>query len=355
MLTKIKRIRRNTGGEARKFEKIPTASQPQQTQVGKRNQYLSQFVSDNIKSPELADAAKQSYTQQQVQSNELLSGTQMASPTSVGTTTITGQQVTAPTAITSTQVSAPTSMTAATMTPASGTAQTGTAQAGTVGTQSQVGTVTGTLSGTASGATAGPSTSAVVQAASGQLSAGALAQVLTGTEATVAGQTATLPGNIQAAVANNPASVTATIMQQPTAVQAQVASLPTDALVSSQMTSLLNGIDTGQIPTWARGAVENVEKNLAQRGLSKSTIGRDALVNAIINSALPIAQSNATALQQRAAQNLSNEQQASVLSAQQNFQTQLVNAENDMKAKMMTGQFAQELTKLNAMNEQQAI
>ena len=26
-----------------------------------------------------------------------------------------------------------------------------------------------------------------------------------------------------------------------------------------------------------------------------------------------------------------------------------------MKAKMMTGQFAQELTKLNAMNEQQAI
>ena len=71
-------------------------------------------------------------------------------------------------------------------------------------------------------------------------------------------------------------------MQQPTAVQAQVASLPTDALVSTQMTTLLNGIDTGEIPTWARGAVENVEKNLAQRGLSKSTIGRDALINAIL-------------------------------------------------------------------------
>ena len=33
MLTKIKRIRRNTGGEARKFEKIPTASQPQQQKM----------------------------------------------------------------------------------------------------------------------------------------------------------------------------------------------------------------------------------------------------------------------------------------------------------------------------------
>ena len=118
---------------------------------------------------------------------------------------------------------------------------------------------------------------------------------------------------------------------------------------------MLNGIDAGSIPTWARGAVENVEKNLAQRGLSKSSIGREALVNAIIQSALPIAQSNATALQQRASQNLSNEQQAAVLSAQQSFQAQLVNAENDMKAKMMNGQFSQELTKLNAMNEQQAI
>ena len=66
---------------------------------------------NNIKSPELADAAKQTYTQQQVQSNELLSGTQMAAPTSVGTTTITGQQIAAPTAITSTQVAAPTSLT----------------------------------------------------------------------------------------------------------------------------------------------------------------------------------------------------------------------------------------------------
>ena len=50
---------------------------------------------------------------------------------------------------------------------------------------------------------------------------------------------------------------------------------------------------------------------MAQRGLSTSTVGRDALFNAIIQSALPMAQSNAQALQQRATQNLSNQQQAS--------------------------------------------
>ena len=358
MLTKVKRVRRQkfaVGDEARKFTNIPTASQPQQQQIGTRQEFADKYVTSQVATPEIAAAAKQQYTQQAVQPTELLTGTTMAAPTDVGTTTITGQQITAPTAGVSVTAPQPTALTAAQMTAATGTAQQAQAQAGALSQAAQVGTVTGTLTGTATGATAGPTSSAIAQAQQGQLSSGALAQVIQGTSATVNAQTATLPPNIQAAVATNPAQVAATIMQQPPAVQAQVASLPTDALVSSQMTTLLDGIDTGQIPTWARGAVENVEKNLAARGLSKSTIAREALVNAIIQSTLPIAQSNATALQQRASQNLSNEQQAAVLTAQQNFQTQLVNAENDMKARMMTGQFAQEITKLNAMNEQQAI
>ena len=337
MLTKVKRIKRKryaAGDEARKFEKIPVASQPVQQKVGARDEFLDKYVKTQVKSPELADTAKQAYTEQAIQTDELLAGTAQAAPTDVGPTTITGQTITTPTALTAAQVATPSALTTSTMGVGLGTAKTGTAQTGAVGTTAQIGTVTGALSGTATGAAAGPTSSAVAQAASGQLSAGALAQVLSGTSATVAGQTATLPGDIQAAIATNPASVTKVIVTQPTDVQASIASLPTDALVSTQLTALLAGIDTGTIPTWARGAVENVEKNLAQRGLSKSTIGRDALVNAIIQSALPIAQSNATALQQRASQNLTNEQQASVLSAQQSFQTQLINAENDMKAQM---------------------
>ena len=89
-----------------------------------------------------------------------------------------------------------------------------------------------------------------------------------------------------------------------------VASLPREALVSSQMESLLAGMETGETPTWARPAVEAVENKMVERGLSISSVGRDSLFNAIIQSALPIAQSNAQALQQRATQNLSNEQQA---------------------------------------------
>ena len=176
MIPIVKRIRRKkyaVGDEARKFEKIPTASQPQQQKMGTRNQFLDKYVTEQIKSPEVAADAKPSYTKQTVQANELLAGSQQAAPTAIGTKTITGQQITAPTAITSTTAATPTAPTVSTMTAGSGTAQTGTAQTGTVGTQSQVGTVTGTLSGTATGASANPTTTAVAAAQQGALSSGA--------------------------------------------------------------------------------------------------------------------------------------------------------------------------------------
>ena len=60
MLTKVKRVKRKkyaVGDEARKFEKIPTASQPVQQKVGARDEYLDRCTKTQIKTPELADAA----------------------------------------------------------------------------------------------------------------------------------------------------------------------------------------------------------------------------------------------------------------------------------------------------------
>ena len=58
--------------------------------------------------------------------------------------------------------------------------------------------------------------------------------------------------------------------------------LPEEALVSTQLDTLLSGIEEGEIPTWAKPAVAAVNQVLAQRGLSASTVGRDNLFNAII-------------------------------------------------------------------------
>ena len=82
MLTKVKRMRLNkmrqkfaVGDEARKFENIPTASQPQQQKVGTRDNLYDKYVTEQVKSPELASAATQQYTTQAVQADELLAGT----------------------------------------------------------------------------------------------------------------------------------------------------------------------------------------------------------------------------------------------------------------------------------------
>ena len=66
------------------------------------------------------------------------------------------------------------------------------------------------------------------------------------------------------------------------------------ASMSDEMTTLLAGMEEGNIPMWARPAVAKVEQALSARGLSASSIGRDSLFNAIIQSAMPIAQANAT-------------------------------------------------------------
>ena len=164
-----------------------------------------------------------------------------------------------------------------------------------------------------------------------------------------------LPPEITASIVEDPASVTAQLDEQPVEVRAAVAALPTEALVSSQMDTLLGGMEDGEIPLWARPAVAAVEANLAKRGLSTSTVGRDALFNSIIQSALPMAQSNAQALQTRAAQNLSNEQQANLQQSTLDMQRRMANLTNRQGAESQSAQMAQQMKVLQSQNNQQAV
>tara|TARA_R100001443_G_scaffold111915_1_gene125081 strand:+ start:703 stop:3969 length:3267 start_codon:yes stop_codon:yes gene_type:complete len=164
-----------------------------------------------------------------------------------------------------------------------------------------------------------------------------------------------LPPEITAAVVEDPATVEAQIDEQPVEVRAAIAALPTEALVSSQMETLLAGMDDGNTPAWARPAVAAIEQQMAQRGLSASSVGRDALFNAIIQSALPIAQSNAQALQSRAAQNLSNQQQANLAQSTQDMQRRMANLSNRQTAASQTAQYAQQMATLQSQFTQQAI
>jgi hypothetical protein len=164
-----------------------------------------------------------------------------------------------------------------------------------------------------------------------------------------------LPPAISATIVENPATVEAQVDNEPIEVQAAIAALPTEALVSAQMETLLGGIEDGDIPVWAKPAVDLVNRQMRLRGLDASTVGRDALFNAIVQSALPIAQSNAQALQQRSAQNLTNQQQAAVQEANLNAQRRLQNVSNSQTAASQTAQMAQQMATMQSQFAQDAI
>jgi hypothetical protein len=176
-----------------------------------------------------------------------------------------------------------------------------------------------------------------------------------GAAAEMLAQVGNIPENLTSIIVEDPVVVEEMVDTQPVEVQAAIAALPTEALVSSQMENLLAGMDTGEVPIWARPAVELVENNLAQRGLNVSSVGRDSLFNAIIQSAMPIAQSNAQALQARAAQNLSNQQQANLAQTTADMQIRMANLSNRQTASSQTAQFAQNMATLQSQFSQQAL
>jgi hypothetical protein len=145
-----------------------------------------------------------------------------------------------------------------------------------------------------------------------------------------------------------------------------IAGLPQEALVSNQIDSLLSGMENGEIPNWAKPAVASVEAMLATRGLSASSVGRDGLFNAIIQSAIPLAQSNAQAIQQSVAQQRSIEAQAAEADAQRQQQATLQNASNvfqldmaqfsaDQQTSLANSKFLQSVGMQNANFEQQGV
>ena len=170
---------------------------------------------------------------------------------------------------------------------------------------------------------------------------------------TFTAKTAEIEPNLARTLVEDPASVTAQIDSQEPEVKIAIAAVPPEALVSAQMETLMAGIETGEVPVWARPAFDLVNQAMTQRGLDASTVGRDALFNAIIQSALPIAQSNAQALQANAAAKLDREQQAYLQEAQINANRRLNNLANEQTSESQTAQFSQNLNVLQSQFNQE--
>ena len=80
--------------------------------------------------------------------------------------------------------------------------------------------------------------------------------------------------------------------------------------VQGQLGNLMSQFENGEVPAWAAGAIRNANTTMAQRGLSSSSMAGQAVLQAAMESALPIAQQDAQTNFQMQISNLNNEQQA---------------------------------------------
>lgn len=120
-------------------------------------------------------------------------------------------------------------------------------------------------------------------------------------------------------------------------IQAAEATPTKQATVQGQLEGLMQQFEGGNTPAWAAGAMRAANAALAARGLGASSMAGQAVIQAAMESALPIAQVDASTFAQFEGQNLSNRQQTALFAAQQratflgqefdqNFQTRVMNA-----------------------------
>ena len=100
-------------------------------------------------------------------------------------------------------------------------------------------------------------------------------------------------------------------------IQAATASPSDKATVQGQLTGLMEDFEGGATPAWAAGAMRTATAQMAARGLGASSMAGQAIVQAAMESALPIAAADAQTVAGFEMQNLSNRQARVMLAAQQ--------------------------------------
>ena len=100
-------------------------------------------------------------------------------------------------------------------------------------------------------------------------------------------------------------------------IEAAQATPSEKATVQGQLKTLTEGFDANNPPPWAAGALRGVQAQMAARGMGASSMAGQAMIQGALESALPIAQSDAQTMASFEAQNLSNRQARAMLAAEQ--------------------------------------
>ena len=127
----------------------------------------------------------------------------------------------------------------------------------------------------------------------------------------------------------------------------------TEATVQGQLTGLLEQFEGGETPAWAAGAMRAATATLAARGLGASSMAGQAIVQAAMESALPIAQMDAQTRASFEAQNLSNKQQAAMFAAEQRSKFLGIEFDQEFQSRVQNAARIADVARINFTAEQQ--
>ncbi len=191
---------------------------------------------------------------------------------------------------------------------------------------------------------------------------------------TAAQQTQSSVGNLQAAqgnayLINNPVqrliqngelisgtgvdATAAAALTAQTQAAAATANPSAQTMVVNQLDGLMQQFQGGATPAWAAGAMRAATSAMAARGLGASSLAGQAVVQAAMESAMPIAMADAKTVAAFESQNLSNRQQSAMLAAEQRARFMGQEFDQTFQMKVMNASKISDIANQNFTAEQQ--
>ena len=136
-------------------------------------------------------------------------------------------------------------------------------------------------------------------------------------------------------------------------VQAAEATPSKKATVAGQLESLMTSFDDGATPAWAAGAMRAAQERMLARGMGASSMSGQAIVQAAMESALPIAQIDASTQATFEQANLSNRQQRAMQMAEQRAKFVGMEFDQDFQSRVQNSARIGDIANINFTAEQQ--
>jgi hypothetical protein len=126
-----------------------------------------------------------------------------------------------------------------------------------------------------------------------------------------------------------------------------------DATVQGQLTGLMEDFEGKTPPSWAAGALRNAAASMASRGLGSSSMAGQAMIQAAMESAMPIAVQDAKTSATFEMQNLSNKQQTAMFAAEQRASFLGLEFNQEFQTRVANSAKISEIANINFNAEQQ--